>query len=195
MPSVLGDKMQTLILVKHSLPEIVENVPAREWKLSADGRTRCKRLAERLAEYQPTQIISSLEPKAKETAELVAKELGLATSAVEGLHEHERSKAGYLSKEKFEETVCEFFAQPDTLVFGNETANQAYQRFRTAINSILKKYPDQTVVVAAHGTVISLYVSRLTGVSDLMLWKELGLPSFVVLDLESGSIIAQENIE
>ena len=37
-----------LILVKHSLPEIMEDVPAREWILSAEGRARCKRLADRL---------------------------------------------------------------------------------------------------------------------------------------------------
>ncbi|MFT3895485.1 MAG: histidine phosphatase family protein [Anaerolineales bacterium] len=187
--------MSTLILVKHSIPEIVENVPAREWKLSVEGRFRCKRLAERLAKYQPSQIVSSVEPKAKETAELSAKELGLPTSTFEGLHEHERSKVAYLSKGNFEEAVREFFAHPDDLVFGSETAEQAYQRFQTATDSILKKYSDQTVVVVAHGTVISLYVSRLTGVSDLMMWKELGLPSFVVLDVESKVLLVQENIE
>jgi broad specificity phosphatase PhoE len=187
--------MSTLILVKHSLPEIVENVPAREWKLSVQGRSRCTRLAERLAKYQPTQIISSVEPKAKETAELVAKELGLATSVVEDLHEHERSNAGYLPKEKFEESVREFFAKPNELVFGSETAEQAYQRFRAAVDSILRKYPDQTNVIVAHGTVISLYVSRFNEISGLWLWKQLGLPSFVVLDVESKSMTAEENIE
>ena len=52
--------MSTLILVKHSLPEIVENVPAREWKLSAEGQARCKKLAISLAKFQPDQIISSV---------------------------------------------------------------------------------------------------------------------------------------
>lgn len=187
--------MSALILVKHSLPEIIETVPAREWRLSAEGQARCKPLAERLATYQPTQIISSVEPKARETAKLAAKELGLSTSVFEGLHEHERSKAGYLSKEKFEEFVREFFARPDELVFGNETAEQAFQRFQSAINSILKRFPDQTTVVVAHGTVISLYVSRFNEISALSLWKELGLPSFVVLDLESKALLAKETIQ
>jgi broad specificity phosphatase PhoE len=187
--------MSTLILVKHSLPEIVENIPACEWKLSEEGQARCQRLAERLATYQPSQIISSVEPKARETAELVAKELGLTTSSFEGLHEHERSQAGYLSKEQFEESVREFFARPDDLVFGNETAEQASERFQSAIDSILKKFPDQTTIVVAHGTVISLYVSHFNKISILSFWQELGFPSFVVLDVESKSMIAQENIE
>jgi broad specificity phosphatase PhoE len=187
--------MRTLILVKHSIPEILEDIPAREWKLSAEGRARCKRLAERLTKYQPTRIISSVEPKARETAEIVAKELGILTSAVEGLHEHDRSHGGYLSKEKFEDAVREFFARPNELVFGSETAEQAHSRFHAAIDSILKKIPDQTIVVIAHGTVISLYVSRLTGVFDLSFWKELGLPSFVALDVESKTLLAKENIQ
>lgn len=187
--------MSTLILVKHSIPEVNENIPAREWKLSAEGQSRCKRLADLLVKYHPDQIISSVEPKAKETAELVAKELGLSTNIFEGLHEHDRTNTGYLSKEQFQESVREFFTRPDELVFGNETADEAYQRFQTAIDSILSKFPNQTIVVVAHGTVISLYVSRYIGISDLSLWKELGLPSFVALDLQSRALIAQENIQ
>ena len=187
--------MSTLILVKHSLPEIIENIPAREWTLSEEGRARCKRLAERLANHTPERLVSSLEPKARETSELVAKELGVPSSAMEGLHEHERSVVGYLSKDEFQEAVRTFFAHPDVLVFGSETAAQTHQRFQSAINSILSRFPGRTIVVVAHGTVISLFVSRLTGISDLFLWKELGLPSFVVLDMQSNSLLIKENIQ
>lgn len=187
--------MQTLVLVKHSLPEIVENVPASEWRLSVEGQARCKRLADRLARYQPNQIISSVEPKAKETAETLAAELGLSASVVEDLHEHDRNHVGYLSNEKFQESVRDFFAQPDELAFGSETADQAYQRFQVAIDTILRRFPSQTIIVVAHGTVISLYVSRFVGISALSLWKELGLPSFVVLDMQSSLLTVKENIQ
>ena len=40
--------MQTLILVKHSLPEIDPSVPANEWRLSCEGRRRARKLGERL---------------------------------------------------------------------------------------------------------------------------------------------------
>jgi len=53
---------------------------------------------------------------------------------------------------------------------------------------------DKTVVIVAHGTVISLFISRLIGSSDWLLWNELGLPSFVVIDLYSKTLIAKENI-
>jgi broad specificity phosphatase PhoE len=36
-------------------------------------------------------------------------------------------------------------------------------------------------MVFTHGTVLSLFVARATGMEPLALWKHLGLPSFVVL--------------
>ena len=195
MLSVWGDEVHTLILVKHSLPEIVENVPASEWELSTEGQSRCKRLADCLVKYQPNFVVSSVEPKAWKTAEILATELRLSAQVIEGLHEHDRNNVGYLPGGKFQDAIREFFARPDELVFGSETAAQTHQRFQIAINSILSRFPGRTIVVVAHGTVISLFVSRLTGISDLFLWKELGLPSFVVLDMQSNSLLIKENIQ
>ncbi len=183
-----------LILVKHSLPEIVENVPAREWKLSAEGRVRAQRLAERLNQYQPEVIVSSIELKAKETAEIIARKYKLELHIVEGLHEHDRSKTMYLSQDEFQAAVRVFFEKPNILVFGDEAANDCHTRFDQAVRSVLNYYGDKTIAVVAHGTVISLFVSGLTGISDFFLWNELDLPSFVVLDMDSKSILAKENI-
>ena len=183
-----------LILVKHSLPEIVENVPAQDWKLSDDGRVCAQQLAARLNQYQPEVIVSSVEPKAKETAEIIARKHNLELQIVEGLHEHDRSKVAYLLKDEFQAAVREFFEKPDTLVFGSETADACHARFQQAVHSILDQNLDATVVIVAHGTVISLFVSRLTGISDLLLWHELGLPSFLVIDVQSATLIERENI-
>jgi len=183
-----------LILVKHSMPEIVENVPAREWKLSTIGRERASRLVERLLGYQPEVIISSVEPKTIETSDLIAERTGLPVYIVAGLHEHDRSNVAFLSNDRFQENVQEFFSKPTELVFGNETADQAYERFSRTVLSLLDSHQERTVVIVAHGTVISLFVSRLTGVNDFLLWSELGLPSFVVIDTETNTLVKKENI-
>jgi broad specificity phosphatase PhoE len=183
-----------LILVKHSLPDIVENIPAREWRLSEEGKLLAERLAYRLSFFKPDVLVSSPEPKAGETAEIMGRELGLEVRTIENLHEHDRSNSAYLSRQEFQNTLREFFLRPDQLVFGNETANQAQNRFSKAIQTILESNKNKTIAIVAHGTVISLFVSRLTGVSDFLLWKELGLPSFVVLDMKANVILAKENI-
>jgi broad specificity phosphatase PhoE len=183
-----------LILVKHSLPEIVEEVPAREWHLSNQGLVRAKQLADRLIAYQPEILISSVEPKARETAEIIGTLHELRVEVVEDLHEHDRSETRYLSKDEFQNAVREFFLNPDELVFGKETANEAHRRFSKAVQSILGTHGNKTVVIVAHGTVISLFVARLTDTSEYSLWNQLGLPGFIVLDITSNKLIAQENI-
>lgn len=129
-----------------------------------------------------------------ETAEIVANGLELSFHSRNGLHEHERSKTPYLSREEFESAIREFFEHPDTLSLGSETAHEAHERFSEAVRSVLDQYQRKTVVIIAHGTVISLLVSRLAGISDMLLWQDLGLPSFVVIDRESNRLLARENI-
>ncbi len=118
----------------------------------------------------------------------------MKAQVADGLHEHDRSNVPYQTEDEFQTSIREFFQKPDTLVYGKETADQAHTRFRQAVFSVLSSHPNETVVIVAHGTVISLFVSRLAGISDLSLWGELGLPSFVVIDLQSNSILARENI-
>lgn len=184
-----------LILVKHSLPKIVEYGPAREWNLSEEGQIRAQQLAGKLNRYQPEVVISSIEPKARETAEIVARKYKLEPHIVDGLHEHDRSKTSYLSEDDFKTAIREFFENASALVFGSETADECHARFRQAVHSVLDHHGDKTIVIFAHGTVISLFVSRITGISDLFLWHELGLPSFVVIDIQSNSLVDRQNVD
>jgi broad specificity phosphatase PhoE len=172
--------MKTLILIKHSLPEIAGNLPACEWRLSAVGRLRCKALAERLAPHHPTRLVASREPKAYETAEEVAAHLGLPLAPEDDLHEHVHREVGLLRAEEFEAAVARFFAQPADLVFGSETADQAHRRFEQALSFILGKYHDESLAVVTHGRVLTLSLTRVLGLDPFPFWKRLGLPSFAV---------------
>ena len=183
-----------LMLVKHSLPDVLEDVPAREWHLSEEGRVRARGLAGKLIRFQPEIIISSVEPKARETASIFAENFGLEFHEVEGLHEHERTGSSYFPKDDFQNLVREFFDKPTELIFGNETANSALARFRQAVDFVLNSYSGKNIVIVTHGTVISLYVSWLTGCDGYDLWVKLGLPSFVALDIQSKTLIHTENL-
>ena len=191
--------MSYLILVKHSAPAVAPGVPAREWRLSGLGQQLCDHLADRLAPYRPAVVVTSREPKAEETGHYTGALLGVPVLAADGLHEHERRTVAFMGdQERFETMVALFFAAPDTQVFGEETANQAHARFAAAVESVLAAYPDQTVVIVAHGTVISLWLAHAVGLAPFPLWQRLGLPSFVVLtrpDLEVISVVEDVNEE
>ncbi len=175
---------RTLILVRHSLPEFVTGVPASQWRLSDEGRRRCQPLARRLAAYKPTAVISSEEPKAIETGQICARVLRLPFKTAPGLHEHQRGVVHDMgSREEFEAQVGRVFEQPDRLVFGSETGDQAHARFSSAIAHVMTQYPSGRLAIVSHGTVVTLFIARATGLDPLAFWQSLGLPAFAVLSL------------
>lgn len=180
----MDSQARTLILVRHSLPEFVTGVPASQWQLSEEGRRRCQPLAQRLAAYEPTTIISSTEPKAIETGQICSDSLGLPFETVPGLHEHQRGVILEMeSREDFEVQVGRFFEQPDRLVFGSETADQAHDRFSTAIARITAQLPTGPLAIISHGTVMTLLIARAANLDPLPFWKSLGLPALAVLSI------------
>ena len=190
--------MPTLILIKHALPQIDPTVPANQWRLSEEGQCFSRVLAQRLAQYELDLIFSSVEPKAIETAHIVATALEKPVEVVEGLHEHDRNSVEFLEKKKFEASVFQFFNQPGLLTFGNETANQAHHRFSRAVMGIIERYADKNIALITHGTVLTLFVSRLVGIEPFAFWKGLALPSWVVLshpDLSLRSVCKSINNE
>jgi len=176
-------------LVKHSLPEIEPETPANQWRLSSEGRRRCQALAGMLAPYEPGVILSSREPKAVETARIVADRLGLETRSAAGLHEHERNTAPFISPQAFESIVARFFAQSDQLVFGEESAAQAQARFAAAVDALRQQHSGGNLALVAHGTVITLFVAQANHIEPFAFWKRLGLPSFVVLSIPDLALV------
>jgi len=189
--------MNKLILVKHSLPEILPDIPASEWHLSAEGRKRCQVLGDNLARHDPDLIFSSQEPKAEETAQIIAQQLGKPLFIIPGLHEHERKTVRFTNEDQFIASVKKFFELPDAPVFGEETATQSLNRFSSATDELISQNRDQNLVVVSHGTVITLFVANNCGIEPFPFWSRLDLPSFVVLstpDLEVLSITQTLNI-
>lgn len=173
----------TLILVKHALPQIIPTQPAPAWRLSDEGRRQCDPLADALAHWKPDTLITSEEPKAAETARIVAQRLDIPWRTAPGLHEHDRSNAPYLAdKAAFHAQIAALLAQPDELVFGAETAHEALTRFTAALDAALADAAGRSIAVVAHGTVIALYVAHRFGMDGFTLWWRLGLPALVVTD-------------
>ncbi len=174
--------MRKLVLVKHALPVINPTIPAAEWTLADAGRARCVPLAAALAPFVPGVIVASKEPKATETGRLIAQNLNRPFETAPNLHEHDRRNEPFSDAAAFKAKVRSFFAQPDKLVMGRETADAAHRRFKMAVESVCDHHPAGTIVIVAHGTVISLLVARANELTPYPLWERLGLPAFVALE-------------
>lgn len=184
--------MANLILIKHSMPELVPSMRPNQWSLSLEGQARCKTLAERLAPYAPQALFTSDEVKAMETGRLIGPALGLEPQTARNVHENEREGVNFPEWSVIENGIRQFYAVPDQIVFGSESADHAYARFDSALQALLDSHPDQTIAIVTHGTVIANWVARKTGTDPYDLWKRLSVPGFVVLsrpDLQVVSVV------
>jgi 2,3-bisphosphoglycerate-dependent phosphoglycerate mutase len=181
---------RTLILVRHSLPEMATRVPASSWRLSDKGRRRCEALAELLAGYRLARVVTSAEAKAVETGRIVARDLDVPLEIAADLHEHERGVVESISdSDEFQAQVADLFRHPGETIFGLETADEAHRRFSLAVTDVLERHPTGNLAIVTHGTVLSLYVTRMVGLEPVAFWKSLGLPSFVVLSLPGFELL------
>ena len=177
--------LRRLVLVRHSMPETEPDKLASAWRLGEAGRRRAERLASRLGEFNPSVIWSSVEPKAVETAEIVAEAFGVPVEVADGLEEHHRRSVPFFAtRVEFEGRVEKLFQRPDQLVLGEETADQARARMAAAIAGVIDAGQTDSIVVT-HGTVMTLYAASVAGVQPMSFWRRLGLPSYVVLSLPS----------
>lgn len=182
--------MRQLVLIRHSSPEYDPEQPACLWRLSEAGRRRCVALAERLAAYDLTTLVTSTEPKAIETGQIVAGILAIRCDSAPGLHEHERPEAaGTADRERFQASVARLFRNPGELVLGTETADAAHARFAAAIARVGEECPSGNLGIVSHGTVMSLLISRANSFDPYPFWAGLGLPAFAVLRLPGLALL------
>lgn len=151
-------------------------------------------MAEKVTNHSPDIIFTSPEPKAVETTQIIADSLGKKFHVIEELREHDRSNVKWLNNEDFENKVRDFFKFPESLIFGNETAYQANQRFANAISNITEQHSASNIAIISHGTVIALWLAHRVEIDPFQMWKRLAMPSFVILPLpQADSLIAIEN--
>lgn len=159
-------------------------LPQDQWELTAEGRARCRPLAEQLRPYQVQYILTSHELKAQQTAALTAAELDISWEVRAGFEE-QGGNPPYLDQEAFSAAVQALFTQPQVMVFGSETGQQAQARFTAATNRLLAKFPTGNVAVVTHGRVLTLFLAHHSTIDPLPFWQSLTMPCFVVLPLEA----------
>lgn len=161
----------TLVLVRHAHTEPV-GPNAREWPLSARGRTEAAQLAGWSGWEEVTAIVASTEAKAIETAMIIAAPHPhlVALPPVAALGEVDRR--GVFVPD-YEAAVAAFFAEPDDSPCGWEAATAARTRFAAAVDAAMAAFAGQSVAVVAHGLILALFLSTLVGgpPADLAHWR------------------------
>ena len=181
-----------LILVKHARPEVNPLVSSEQWSLGAEGRRSCVALAEAIRPHRPAEIVSSVEPKAEQTAQILSVQLGVPYRTAENLHEHDRSNVPHLDTREFISLMEVLFRDPSHLALGLETAVDALSRFEAAVDGIVQKSAGNIAVVS-HGTVIALLAQARAGREPFALWRAMAQPSFLVFELPGWKLLEERS--
>ena len=174
-----------LILVKHGAPRLEPGTPPSQWRLAPEGREQAERIAGRLAAFSPSAVVSSLEPKALETAALIAAVLGVEPERDAGLGDQRNDEGPCTEPASVQAAVTQMFARPRDVAMGEESADEAHARFSGALDRQVAAHPAQTLVVVTHGRVLSLWASRRFGFDPMPFWRGLKLGAALVVQSET----------
>jgi len=139
------------------------------------------RLADELRHLGADGVVSSSEPKAHGTAEVIARSLDLPLTANDAFREQGGGQVPYLSDEAFLAAVAEHFRRPDEVVFGSETSAQAARRLAAGIAETRQRF--RCPIVVTHGRVMCGYLAVALDVDPVPIWRSLRLPDALVVDL------------
>jgi len=141
--------------------------------LTETGRGQSEQLAHRLArEFRPEVLVSSDFLRARETALIVGRILGLTPEPVSGIHERD---FGALKGHPYARIA-------DAGLFA-ESLDSVRGRAVTALEALRARYPANEVVVVTHGAVIQSVCAHITGV-----WSEDSVPpncGFVIIEYDT----------
>ena len=176
-----------LHLVRHGPPLIDPQSPPHEWPLDDGARDAVLALASAGVLPDDARWLSSDEPKAMQTAEMLAEEL-LTSGAVERVPalREQRRPAGWIDDyavRVHRSLVREDEASSD----GWETSAETRERVSGAVREVLDG--EGEAVLVGHGTAWTLLVSELTGAPvDLVAWERMGLPDHCLVD--DGTVVS-----
>jgi broad specificity phosphatase PhoE len=178
-----------ILVVRHGEAAYREpDVPSDDggW-LTQRGRAQATALAHRLRDERVAAVYTSRLALAQETGQIVADELGVPATAVDGVQE--LSVGAPAGRPETDPEARPIYlgwltGDLDLAVPGGETGMQVVTRFRLAVEELADRHRGETVVVVSHGGVMSLAVPHTAGNVSPGLSRDSLLEDCAVVTLE-----------
>lgn len=180
-----------IILLRHG--ETIWNKERRlqgcqDIPLAENGIQQIVQTGEHLAVTRPgiDLILSSPLLRAKKSAEIVAGKLGYSTDSILTEPLFTERNFGVGEGMTYEEALAKY---PDSDYPGMETLEELCERAQNAVFKCVKEYPNQNILVVAHGAIIKAVLVALThgriGYFDEKVWIENG--SYCLLNYDNDT--------
>ncbi len=164
--------MSRLVLVRHARPVTVPGASPETWELDERAREDCVLLAHALRDLESPAIVSSPEPKARETATVLGLRLGVPVTEDDAFREATRPPEWV---EDYRAAAIAYLASGGDSRWEPHTA--VVVRFAAAIERARKANPNRDLIAVSHGLAITLFLNALGLVDPIPFWDNLSLPA------------------
>lgn len=161
--------MTTLLLVRHAAHDRVNRVLCGRMpgvRLGAEGRAEAERVAERLSRESIALVQSSPLERARETAEPIARQLGVGVEVTDALHEidvGEWTGRGFEDLRDDPRWMLWNSARSITRAPGGETMLDVQHRVLAHVEALAARVREGTVVLVSHADVIKAAIAYWLG--------------------------------
>lgn len=150
--------------------------------LSPQGLRDARRVADILSEASPAAIYSSPYTRALSTVAPLAERLGLPILELNDLRERSLPRQWV---NDFETIMEDAWNDPSFGFSGGESGAAARQRVIALYQGLIGRHRGEAIVVATHGTLMTLLLNHLDRSIGLDLWRALSLPDIYRLSAET----------
>ncbi|MCB0968380.1 MAG: histidine phosphatase family protein [Ilumatobacter sp.] len=153
-----------LLLIRHALPERRENTdgPA-DPDLTEDGHRQAEHLAAYLATEPIHAVYTSPMRRARQTAEPLARALGVEPVVVDGVAEFDRNASEYIPLEELKAAGDPRFLDYMSSLDQADDPAEFVTRVVSSIGGIIDAHPGENAAVVCHGGVINTFVASVLG--------------------------------
>ncbi|MEP7216513.1 MAG: histidine phosphatase family protein [Anaerolineaceae bacterium] len=172
-----------MVLIRHAMPRVTPGTASTLWTLGESAKEDCVLLAHAVPENIAPVIYTSPEPKAAETAAVIALRLSLQVVNDARLSEVDRPPVW---DEDYRSMVLSYLHSGVQL--GWEPANTVLARFTAAVDEALDTHPVGDLIVSDHGMALSLYAASVAKIDLREFWAQLTFPDAWRLDVEMKTL-------
>lgn len=192
-------KATKLLFVRHGATEwnIYKRAQGQaDIPLTDKGRTQAVETAEALADFDISAVYSSDLVRSIDTAKVIADERGLDVATDERLREIDQGEWTGLPVDEIKKRWPDLWgpARHYSTRPGGESPGDVRRRALVAVEQIVAKHPDETVVVVSHGGTIRWLVAEAFGYDDRKSARLRGMSNGGVVVLE-GRVDDQKGLD
>ncbi len=168
------------VLVRHAESHVTPALPSKQWELTAAGCEAAEAMALAIQRFFPIEIVTSEEMKARQTGEILARNLGIEIRTDSRLNEVQRPW-----------TSGDF--RGDVLSYLGGDALEEWEPIddvRSRMASALTSLPRGHIAFVSHGTAMTVFLASMGLVEAASFWSDLLFPDAWLISESTAERIA-----